>query len=215
MYTDKNTQETDPEKIIGFIRQHNFGALVSAIDGNLQATHLPFELTGDNSAAVSLKTHMARANKQWKTLSADTEVMVIFQGPNSYISPRWYDHINVPTMNYIAVHVYGKPKIIQDPEEIYHMLKHQIEAYEKEHIAEYNIETLPSQYLQNQMRALVALEISISRIEANFKLSQNRDEANYKNIIEQLRKREDPNAVAIADEMMKVYRNKGYKYTDK
>jgi transcriptional regulator len=211
MYINKLNLETNFDRILPFLKENNFGTLVSATAGIPIATHLPFEITGDTPDQLIIRTHLAKANKQWKELSPETEILVIFQGANAYISPRWYDHINVPTMNYVAVHAYGKPRIIEDSEEVYVLLKSQIETFEKEHLPAYNITTLPEPFLKAEMRALVALEIKVDRIEANFKLSQNRDEKNYRNIIEQLERREDADSRLIASLMKEVYARAGYK----
>jgi transcriptional regulator len=211
MYINKLNLETNFDRILPFLKENNFGTLVSATAGIPIATHLPFEITGDTPDKLIIRTHLAKANKQWKELSPETEILVIFQGANAYISPRWYDHINVPTMNYVAVHAYGKPRIIEDSEEVYVLLKSQIETFEKEHLPAYNITTLPEPFLKAEMRALVALEIKVDRIEANFKLSQNRDEKNYRNIIEQLERREDADSRLIASLMKEVYARAGYK----
>jgi transcriptional regulator len=211
MYINKFNLETNFDIILPFLKENNFGILVSSTSAKLSATHIPFEIINDTSGQLVLQTHLAKANKQWRQLSAETEVLVIFQGPNAYISPRWYDHINVPTMNYIAVHAYGKPRIIEDSQEVYAILKSQIESFEKEHVSDYNITTLPESFLQAEMRALVALEIRVERIEASFKLSQNRDEKNFRHIIEQLEKREDADSHAIASHMKEVYTREGYK----
>jgi transcriptional regulator len=154
---------------------------------------------------------MAKANFQWKHLQPDTEVLVIFQSPAAYISPRWYDHMNVPTLNYVAVHVYGQPYIIENEEEVYQMLKKQMEQFEGKHAEEYNINSLTPKFYQNEIKGLVALKISINRMEANFKLSQNRDEKNYRNVLQELEKLPDAGSKAIAVLMKQVYEVQGYK----
>jgi transcriptional regulator len=211
MYINKFNKETDTEKIVSFIKEHNFGILVTAPQGLPQATHLPFSLesTGENS--WQLTAHLAKANFQWKHLQNNTEVLVIFQGASAYISPRWYDHVNVPTMNYMAVHVYGKPCIIEDEEDIYLMFKKQIEQFEGKHIDEYNIASLPQDYYKSQLKGIVAIQISVSHMEASFKLSQNRDEHNYKNIVQELEKLPDAQSQSIAAHMKEVYEAQGYK----
>jgi len=211
MYVNKFNKETDTEKILDFIRTHNFGILVTALQGIPQATHLPFSLEIDGENAWQLTTHMAKANVQWKHLQPDTEVLVIFQGASAYISPRWYDHINVPTMNYIAVHIYGHPQLIEDEEELYQMFKKQIESYEGKHIDQYNIDSLPPQMYKNELKGLVAIKIKVSRMEASFKLSQNRDENNYKSIIGELEKQPDASSQTIATHMKEIYQAQGYK----
>jgi transcriptional regulator len=151
---------------------------------------------------------LSRANKQWKHLGGQTDALVIFGGPHAYISPRWYDHLNVPTMNYVAVHAYGKPRLVEDPAEVYQLLKSQIEQYE-EKPDEYNITTLPEQFLEAEMRGLVAVELEVDRWQGNFKLSQNRDEKNYRNIVAQLG--DTGNDTGIVEAMKRVYEEGGYK----
>jgi transcriptional regulator len=211
MYINKFNKETDTEKIVAFIKEHNFGILVTAPQGLPQATHLPFSLesTGENS--WQLTAHLAKANFQWKHLQNNTEVLVIFQGASAYISPRWYDHVNVPTMNYMAVHVYGKPRIIEEEEDIYQMFKKQIEQFEGKHVNEYNIASLPHDFYKSQLKGIVAIQINVSHMEASFKLSQNRDEHNYKNIIQELEKSPDTQSQSIAAHMKEVYEAGGYK----
>ncbi len=211
MYVNKFNRETDLQKIVAFIQENSFGTLITAPDGLPQASHLPFCLEKSAEDTYYVTAHMSRANSQWRQLKLDKEVLVVFGGPAAYISPRWYDHINVPTMNYIAVHVYGTPQLIHDEEEIYQMLKKQIAQYEGEHVQEYNITTLPPAFYKNETKALVAIKIPLSRIEANFKLSQNRDEKNYRNIIEELEKLPDAGSNKIALYMKEVYNNQGYR----
>ncbi len=208
MYINPNNRETDQTRILEFVRQHPFGILISAAEGLPVATHLPFELVQTGEKAL-LRTHMARANKHWKQLPGSTDLLVIFGGPNAYISPRWYDHVNVPTMNYIAVHAYGKPRLVEDADEVYELLKNQIEQHET-HLEQYNIQTLPSDFLKAEMRGLVGLEITVDRWEGNFKLSQNRDEKNYRNIIGELEK--TGNTTGIVEAMQQVYDRQGYKH---
>jgi len=115
-------------------------------------------------------------------------------------------------MNYLAVHAYGKPRLVEDFDEVYAMLKRQIEAHEGEHGREYSIESLPEKFLRAEMRALVGLEIVVTRTEASFKLSQNRDEANYRNILAELSKSEAPSDQALYEQMRQVYERGGYQH---
>ena len=181
--------------------------LVSARENVPVATHLPFLPAAEGDKTV-LRTHLSRANPQWKGLDGQTDVLVVFGGPHAYISPRWYDHVNVPTMNYVAVHAYGKPRLIEDGQEVYALLKSQIEQFEAKPEA-YNIGTLPSTFLAGEMRGLVALEITVDRWEGNFKLSQNRDEKNYRNIVAELGKTGNP--TGITEAMQEVLAAGGYK----
>jgi transcriptional regulator len=116
--------------------------------------------------------------------------------------------VNVPTMNYVAVHAYGKPRLIEDSDAVYALLKSQVEQFET-NLEAYNISTLPGKFVADEMRGLVALEIAVDRWEGNFKLSQNRDEKNYRNIVAELGK--TGNATGITEAMERVYEAGGYK----
>lgn len=208
MYINPYNREKDEAKLLEFVRLHPFGMLVSARENVPVATHLPFLSAAEGGKTV-LCTHLSRANPQWKGLDGQTDVLVAFGGPHAYISPRWYDHVNVPTMNYVAVHAYGKPRLIEDGQEVYALLKSQIEQFEAKP-GEYNIGTLPPTFLAGEMRGLVALEIAVDRWEGNFKLSQNRDEKNYRTIVAELGKTGNP--TGITEAMQEVLAAGGYKH---
>jgi len=127
--------------------------------------------------------------------------LAIFSGPHSYISYSWHDHENVPTWNYLAVHVYGKAKILNH-EETVASLKKLVDKYEKNSKNPVRVEDLSKQTMM-QARGIVAFEIEITAIEAVKKLSQNRDKKNHENIVSELEKTGDKNADLIAKEMIK------------
>jgi transcriptional regulator len=132
------------------------------------------------------------------------QVLAVFSGPHSYISSSWYDHENLPTWNYIAVHVYGKIKIIEE-EAVIASLKKLVDKYEGESENPIRVEYLSQKTLM-QTRGIVAFEIEITEIQATKKLSQNRDEFNYKNIISELEKSGENQSVTLANEMKKCPR---------
>ena len=123
----------------------------------------------------------------WKTFEKSPEVLVIFQGPHTYISPTWYNHTNVPTWNYQAVHVYGSPRIVSDHAEVYKILSHLTTRNEGD--SSYRLETLPQDFVEKEMKGIVAFQIEVTRIEANYKLSQNRNDEDYHNIVSRLEER--------------------------
>ena len=207
MYINPYNHEKDEAKLLEFVRLHPFGMLVTARENVPVATHVPFLLAAEGNKTV-LRTHLSRANQQWKGLDGQTDVLAVFGGPHAYISPRWYDHVNVPTMNYVAVHAYGKPRLIEEAAQVYALLKSQIEQFETQPEA-YNIGTLPGKFLADEMRGLVALELVVDRWEGNFKLSQNRDEKNYRNIVAELGKTGNP--TGITEAMQRVCVAQGYK----
>ncbi len=203
MYIPKYYHITDEVTINQFIRQNSFATLVSCDQQLPVATHLPLELLEDENGNRFLNGHVARANKQWRTFESNNEVLAIFAGPHTYVSARWYDHLNVPTWNYIVAHVYGKPRLVTDRDEMYAMLKQLVDKYEAEAVTDnpYKLENLPKDFVEKEMKGIVGFQIKINRIEAKFKLSQNRRQPDYDNVIAELQKSGEANANAIAEAM--------------
>lgn len=197
----KNTWENEPE-IIEFIKKNAFATLVTQVEGKLWATHLPFVLDQDSEGNPILSGHVAKANSQWKSITDQEEVLVIFQGPHAYISSSWYNHENVPTWNYLAVHVYGKIRYIEG-EELMHHLKSLVDTYEAGRPNRVSVETMSEAYVQSQVRALVGFEVKIEEVKASAKLSQNRDDVNYHNIVKKLDESPFPLDQEVAEEMRK------------
>lgn len=203
MYIPRPYEVTDPAVIDAFIRTHDFAILVStAADGVPVATHLPLELVVNEQGQRYLYGHFARPNPQWRGLSPEQTVLAIFHGPHAYISPRWYDHPNVPTWNYLTVHAYGQPRLIEERDELFELLKRLVNRYESTSGATppYQLETQPPQVIQ-QLKGVVGLEIKIERFEAKFKLSQNRNPTDFANIIAQLHQRNEALSQAVAEAM--------------
>lgn len=197
----RNLWENEPE-IIEFIKKNAFATLVSQVHGKPWATHLPLVLGQDPEGNPILSGHVAKANQQWKSIPNNDEVLVIFQGPHAYISSSWYNHENVPTWNYLAVHVYGKIRIIEG-EELMHHLKSLVNTYEAGRPNRVRVETMTDSYVQSQLRALVGFEVKIEEVKASAKLSQNRDDVNYRNIIGKLDESAYPMDRDVAEEMRK------------
>jgi transcriptional regulator len=203
VYVPKHFQESDWLEIRKVIEDHSFATIVSCDAGVPNATHVPLRLVESSSGEARLQGHVSRANPHWRIFEREPRALVIFAGPHSYVSPRWYDHVNVPTWNYIAVHVYGKARLVTDAEELRLLMKDLVDQYEggTEGASRYSIETLPPEYLQSQLKGIVGFEISVDEVQASFKLSQNRDAANYDNVIVQLNKSADQGAHGVAEAM--------------
>src|SRR6188768_1938546 len=127
MYTAKLNRNEKKTEIIEFVKQNGFGILVSTVNGKPWATHLPLVI---NTEGTVLSGHLARGNAQWRELNQNEEVLAIFTGPHAYVSSSWYDHENVPTWNYISVHIYGKIRITEG-EKMLADLKELTNKYEK------------------------------------------------------------------------------------
>ena len=199
MYISKLYREEDREKILEFLRQNEFATLVTFDGEKPTASHLLMEVV-EQEGKLFINGHMSRANPLWKTFEKSPEVLVIFQGPHTYISPTWYNHINVPTWNYQAVHVYGSPRIVSDHAEVYKILSHLTTRNEGD--SSYRLETLPQDFVEKEMKGIVAFQIEVTRIEANYQLSQNRNDEDYHNIVSRLEERSDEmsHGVAAGDE---------------
>jgi transcriptional regulator len=198
MYIHSYSHVNNSPEILNFIRQHGFATLVSTVDNKPWATHLPLLLSKDGS---ELTGHLSRGNKAWRNFS-DTEVLCIFQGPHSYISSSWYDHENVPTWNYMAVHVYGTIKIVEG-EELLKSLKELTDKYETHSQKPVSVEGMRKEYIDKEIRGIVGVSISITSIEASYKLSQNRDDKNHAEIVRQLKARGDSASAEVAQEMLR------------
>lgn len=189
------------EEIRTFLVQNSFGILVNQTDGKLCATHIPLELDTNIEGQEILLGHISKENPQWKGFTDNDHVLAIFSGPHSYISPSWYNHENVPTWNYIAVHVYGKIKIIEG-EAVTNSLKKLVDKYEQNSECPVRIENLSKKTMM-QTRGIVAFEIEIQEIQATKKMSQNRNDLDHENIILELEKTKNEQSIAVATEMKK------------
>ncbi|UOK43858.1 MULTISPECIES: FMN-binding negative transcriptional regulator [Flavobacterium] len=199
MYIPELYKNENAAEIKSFLKSNSFGVLVNQTEGRLWGTHIPLELETNQQGKEVLFGHISKENPQWKAFENNNDVLAIFSGPHSYISSSWYDHENVPTWNYIAVHVYGKTRIIEGNEMLY-ALKKLVDKYEANSKNPVRIENLSAESMK-QTEGFVAFEIEITEIQAVKKLSQNRDDKNHALIISELEKSTDQNAVTIACEM--------------
>ena len=184
MYTPKHNQIEDRAALLAYMRAYSFAALASAGPAGLMATHLPFVIE-DEDGRIRLLAHMARANPQWREFAAGIDALVIFMEPHAYVSPRLYDsRQNVPTWNYVAVHAYGRPLLIEEREakiELQKKLIRQHDAGFLEQMAE-----LPESYLDAKLAAIVSFSLEVTRIDARYKLSQDKNPAERERIARDL-----------------------------
>ncbi|MCF6132356.1 FMN-binding negative transcriptional regulator [Flavobacterium wongokense] len=200
MYIPEIYKNENQQDIQNFIHQNGFAILVNQTDGKLWATHIPLFLEEKNEKQF-LVGHVSKENPQAESFKANDEVLAVFSGSHAYISSSWYDHENVPTWNYLAVHVYGKVKIHSLDESI-EALKKLVDKYEAKSEKPVRVEDMSKKTLM-QARGIVSFEIEISDIQAVKKMSQGRDDKNYQNIVSELEKTNDNQAIAVADEMKK------------
>ena len=199
MYIPKYYREEDHREILSFLKQNNFPAIVSFDGDKLVATHTPVEITGGENSEITICGHISRANPQWKTFNKH-EILLIFQGAHTYISPRWYSHVNVPTWNYMVIHVYGNARIVQN-DELFELLSRLVHNHEVN--TQYSLESLPQDFVQQQMKSIVGFAIDVTRIDAGYKLSQNRNDEDHENIVLELDRRGDEDSAKVAKAMRK------------
>src|SRR5882757_8308885 len=163
MYIPRLFHESSWPEIRQVIEENSFATVISCNAGLPTATHVPLRLLESASGAARLQGHMSRANPHWRLFERDGRSLVIFAGPHAYVSPRWYDHVNVPTWNYVAVHVYGKARLVTDAAEMHELMKGLVDLYEGGADADipYTVEGLPANFLESQMKGIVGFEISV------------------------------------------------------
>lgn len=204
MYIPTAFQEHDKAKQIQFMRDYSFATLVTQGDDEPFATHLPFLVDEGCSDVVRLRCHVARANPQWRQLPSDTNVLVIFQGPHAYVSPSWYETSEaVPTWNYTAVHAYGLSRRMS-PAELRTLLADSTSYYEAPSDAPWSIDSQRDEFIEKLSTAIVGIEINVSRIEAKFKLSQNRSAADISSVANRLESSHDQSAREVAKLMRQL-----------
>jgi len=201
MYVPHRYEEKDKDTLRAIIRENSFAILVSVRDGRPLATHIPLLLEKDAEGRDILMGHISRGNEQKHTLTDGARILAIFPGPHAYISPRWYTQINVPTWNYISVHLYGTVSIIEG-DALRQALIRLVDNYEHFLPRPVRVEEIPDQLFEDNFRGIVGFSILIEEWQAAYKLSQNRDAVSYHQVIGQLEQGDDT-ARAVAAEMKK------------
>lgn len=200
MYVPEHFRVKDHADAIAFMRANPFAILVSSTDEGPFATHLPVfvSATGEN---LVIRGHVAKANPHWRYLEGQPSCMTIFHGPHAYVSTSNYvARENVPTWNYGAVHVYGNARIFASPDELQGVLQQLIGTFEAAYADQWA--SLSESYRQRMLSHIVGFEIAVTKIEAKFKLSQNRTKEEQSNVIESLGKADDT-AVAGVSRLMR------------
>jgi transcriptional regulator len=199
MYIPRRYEEKDKEKIYAFIREYSFAVLISVKEGLPMGTHIPLLLEQNAEGKDILMGHISRANGQKHTLTDGAKVLAIFTGPHAYVSPRWYTQMNVPTWNYISVHVYGVIRVIEG-DALHGALSRLVNNFEHHLPHPVTSGEIPEKTYADNFKGIVGFEIVIEDIQAAYKLSQNRDEMSYQQVIGELGQGDEA-ARAVAEEM--------------
>jgi transcriptional regulator len=173
-------------------RAHPIGLLVTAGPGGLMANPIPFLIDAEPAPRGTLRAHVARANQLWQELATVDECLVVFQGPQAYVTPSWYATKRetgkvVPTWNYATVHVWGQPLIIDDPVWLRRQLDELTLGQEGARPVPWQVDDAPEDFIAAQMKGIIGVEIPIDRSEGKWKVSQNRPERDRAGVVEGFR----------------------------
>lgn len=192
MYQPAPHQEDRLEILWAFIDAHPLGVLVTKGNEGLCANFLPVLLDKSSGSKGVLQAHCARANPQWRDFDPAIEALVIFQGPQAYVTPSWYPskvvHGKVvPTWNYVTVHACGKMTAIDDTAWLRRQIEQMTEKMEANRANPWSVAHAPHSFIEDMINNIIGLEIEISRLEGKWKLSQNRSRGDRNGVIEELR----------------------------
>jgi transcriptional regulator len=202
MYIPKPNEEKRIPVLQDLILSQPFASLVTMTPSGLFASHIPMVLEQDGSEFGVLKAHVARANSQWRDLPSSIDALAIFAGHHHYISASWYpgtkeDGKEVPTWNYVVVHAYGPLKVIEDQDRLRAHLEKLTDTHEAGSTNPWKVSDAPEDFVRQQMRAIVGLEMPIRRLEGKWKVSQNRNERDREAVKEALAKLNTPESLAM------------------
>lgn len=201
MYVPKINRIENQAEIFDFIKNNGFATLISVnTEGVPLATHIPIMLEKTANDEPILRGHVSRANPHAKLLLENPQALVIFHGAHAYISSSWYTHENVSTWNYSAVHVYGKIKILTD-DELWDSISHLTAKYEASVDNPKLVEGMSSDFVKREMKGIIGFEMTLDDVQAKAKLSQNRKDVDYQQVVEGLEKTNDGQAHEVARQM--------------
>ncbi|MDP1611660.1 MAG: FMN-binding negative transcriptional regulator [Sulfuritalea sp.] len=203
MYLPVQFEESRVEVLHALMREHPFATLVSHGADGLAANHLPLHLDAASGPLGALQGHVARANPLWQQ-SADAEVLAIFHGPQTYVTPSWYatkrEHGKaVPTWNYVVVHARGRLRAIDDAAWLRMQLEALVDCHEAGFAEPWRITDAPPDYIDRMLTAIVGIEIVVTDIRGKWKTSQNQPPANRAGVVAGLRQQGTDNAVQMAE----------------
>jgi transcriptional regulator len=206
MYIPDAFRESRPEVLHAFLRQHSFATLVSNGPSGLVASHVPVLLDAHRGPHGTLRFHLARPNPQATDLAEGAETMVTFLGPHAYVSPTWYaTKIAVPTWNYVAVHAYGTPGVL-DGSALDALLRDSVAQYESALPRPWSTGALPAELMTKLRAAIVGFEMEIARLDGKWKLGQNRSAEDLAGAARALLSSADTDGVAIGAMMQNLPR---------
>ena len=204
MYLPAHFDEKRLDVLHALVRRHPFGLLVTQTADGPSANGIPFLLDADGAAGLgTLRGHVARANPVWREAATDVPSLVVFQGPDAYVSPSWYpskaEHGKVvPTWNYVMVQARGRLRAIDDPAWLLQLVTRLTERHETPRSAPWAVSDAPADYVQTMLRAIVGIELELTSLSGKWKVTQNRPAADRAGVVDGLEAVGDDAAMALA-----------------
>ncbi|NIG57381.1 FMN-binding negative transcriptional regulator [Chitinophaga sp. Cy-1792] len=200
MYTAKINRETDWSKIAAFMREFSFALIVNTDEqGVPHATHIPVSLIEKSPGNFVLQGHIAKVNPQWQYFEKN-DTLIVFSAPHAYVSASWYEKDRIPTWNYMAVHIHGKTRILSE-DELRKNLEQLVDHYEAASKCPVHINDIDHKYFENNLKAVVGFETTVRDINANYKLSNNKNDKDFCSVVDHLKERDHEFDARIAAEM--------------
>lgn len=200
MYVPQHFREDRLDVLHRIIEENSFATVISPSPGGIVATHIPVLLDRSSAPFGTLRGHVARANPHWRGWTGVDESLVIFRGPHAYVSPSWYVSTDrVPTWNYLAVHAYGTPHLIDDPAALRRLVEETVDRYEGGFEVPWQMSSVKDGTIEGLLKAIVGFKMPIARLEGKRKLGQNRSRADREAMVDGLRAHGRDDAAVIAD----------------
>jgi len=198
MYLRRMFTVTDRETQLNVIRDAGWGCLFGMKDGVPVASHLPFLVVGE-PGRERLEGHMSRANPHWETFASAAEILAVFQGPHTYVTPSLSKAERaLPAWNYAAVHVYGRPEIVDAPDDVRALITRLVDFRESLFDAPWRLESLDQAWVDSKLRGIVSFQMPIERMEATFRLMQNRSVEDRRRVADAFAESDDTNEQGVA-----------------
>ena len=203
MYVPQHFDEPRVEVMQELMRERPLATVVTMSSLGLNANHIPLHLSTESAPFGTLRGHVARANPMWRDLQTGLEALVIFHGPDAYISPSWYATKQesgkvVPTWNYAVVHAYGTLQVIDDASWVRNQLEALTAHNERRFTEPWAVSDAPRDFTEKLIAAVIGIEIVISRLSGKWKVSQNQPPQNQAGIIDGLDKVQCPDSASMA-----------------
>jgi transcriptional regulator len=203
MYMPSHFEETRVEVLHKLIREHSLAVMVTLGPEGLNANHIPFEIEPAPAPFGTLRGHVARSNPVWREFSKDVQALLVFQGPQAYITPSWYETKKetgkvVPTYNYIVVHAYGPMRAIEDRAWLRGLVERLTHRHEAARPVPWKITDAPDDYIETMLGAIVGIELPVAKLLGKWKASQNRPPADRDGVVRGLSEITDADAAEMA-----------------